>query len=233
VRAVGTNIDHARNYIKFLVSAVDLRGEHQLHKRNSFSWGVKVQNEQINGKINQWHLSDSADYTLPYPPTTPGDSVPFGDPARDLEFGEFNCLKTSHTLNTIRVTGFVQDTWKLDSDVDPRVTLTTGVRFHYWSYNNKFDASPRLSFLFKPHWKKEWSFWLKTGVYYQAPFYRELRNRHGELNSKIKSQFSYQAIVVSEYNFRIWNRPFKFTMEGYYKYMDNLISYYVDNIQIV
>jgi hypothetical protein len=87
--------------------------------------------------------------------------------------------------------------------------------------------------LFKPRWKRDWLFWLKTGVYYQAPFYRELRNRQGELNPNIKSQFSYQVILASEYNFKIWNRPFKLSMEGYYKYLDNLISYYLDNIQIV
>ena len=233
VRAVGTNIDHARNHITFLVSSAELRGAHQLHPRHNFTWGVKVQNEQISDKLNQWHLNDSAGYTLPYIFTTPGDTVHEGDSARILWFGKNNYLNTSNSLNTIRVTGFLQDTWKLDSEINPRFTLNAGVRLHYWTYNNRVDASPRVSLLYKPRWKKEWLFWLKTGVYYQAPFYRELRNRQGELNPKIKSQFSYQVILASEYNFQIWNRPFKFTMEGYYKYMDDLISYYVDNIQIV
>ena len=233
VRAVGTNIDHARNHITFLVSAAELRGAHQVHPRHNFSWGVKVQNEQINDKLNQWHLNDSAGYTLPFVFTTPGDSVPEDDPSRELWFGKNNYLNTSNSLNTIRVTGFLQDTWKLDGEINPRFTLNAGVRLHYWTYNNRVDASPRVSLLYKPHWKKEWLFWLKTGVYYQAPFYRELRNRQGELNNKIKSQFSYQVILASECNFKIWNRPFKFTMEGYYKYLDDLISYYVDNIQIV
>jgi hypothetical protein len=234
-RAVGTNIDHARNYIKFLVSAADIRGDHQLHKRNSLSWSVKVQNERINDKIYQWHLNDSAGYTLPYIPVTPSDSVgvPFDDPSRELVFGKFDYYNSSNSLNSVRLTGFVQDNWKLDRDIDPRFTLNTGIRFHYWSYNNEFNASPRVSLLYKPRWKKEWLFWLKTGVYYQTPFYREYRNRNGELNPNIKSQFSYQVILASEYNFRVLNRPFKLSMEGYYKYLDNLISYYLDNIQIV
>jgi hypothetical protein len=87
--------------------------------------------------------------------------------------------------------------------------------------------------LYKPRWKKEWLFWLKTGVYYQAPFYREMRDRDGKLNPDIKSQFSSQVILACEHNIKIWNRPLKLSMEGYYKYMDNLISYYLDNIQIV
>ncbi|MDR2972693.1 MAG: TonB-dependent receptor plug domain-containing protein [Bacteroidales bacterium] len=234
VRAVGTNIDHARNYINFFVSAADFRGEHQLHKRNSIFWGVKVQNERIKDELNQWHMNDSAGYTLPYIPNpNPGDSVPFGDPSRQLTLGEFNYYDASHFLNTIRITGFIQDTWKIDNDIKPRFTLNAGVRFHYWSYNKEFNASPRLSLLYKPRWKHDWLFWLKTGVYYQTPFYREFRDIQGKLNPNIKSQFSYQVILASEYNFKIWNRPFKFTMEGYYKYLDNLISYYVDNIQIV
>ena len=235
VRATGTSIDHARNYIKFLVSAADIRGDHKLHKRNSFSWSVKVQNEQINDKLNQWHLNDSAGYTLPNIPVTPSDSigVPMDDPSRDLVFGEFNYFNASNSLNTIRVTAFVQDSWKIDSDFDPRFTLNAGIRFHYWSYNNEFNIAPRISLLFKPRWKNNWSFWLKTGVYHQTPFYREFRNREGVLNPKIKSQFSYQAILASDYSFKLWNRPFKLSMEGYYKYLDNLISYYIDNIQIV
>ena len=234
--AVGTNIDHARNHIKFLVSAADIRGDHQLPKRNSLSWSVKVQNEQIHDKLYQWRVNDSAGYILPHTSLDTNflkEGMPYDDPSRELWFGNFNFLSASNTLNTIRVTGFVQDTWKIDRDVDPRFTLTGGVRFHYWSYNNEFTASPRAALLYKPRWKKEWLFWLKTGAYYQAPFYRELRNREGELNPHIKSQFSYQVILASEYNFKIWNRPFKLSMEGYYKHLDHLISYYLDNIQIV
>jgi hypothetical protein len=233
--AVGTNIDHARNYINFLVSAADVRGEHQLFKKNSFSWSIKVQNERIDDKINQWHLNDSAGYTLPYIPGTPSDSigVPFDDPSRDLVFGDFNYYYTSNSLNTMRLTAFLQNNWKLDNAIDPKFTLHTGLRFHYWSYNKEFNVSPRWSLLYKPRWKKDWSFWLKSGVYYQTPFYREYRDIEGVLNPDIKSQFSYQVILASEYNFKMWNRPFKLSMEGYYKYLDRLISYYVDNIQII
>jgi hypothetical protein len=229
--AVGTNIEHARNYLKFWVSAADIRGDHQLHPKSSFSWSVKVQNEQISDRLNQWHLFDSAGYTLPNIPTNPGDTVPAGDPSRELVLAHY--YNATNSLNTIRVTGFVQNNWKIDNSINPCFTLNTGVRFYYWSYNNDYNFSPRVSLLYKPHWEKEWSFWLKTGVYYQAPFYREYRDREGKLNPDIKSQFSYQVILASEYNFKIWNRPFKLTMEAYYKYLDRLISYYVDNLQLV
>ena len=233
--AVGIIMDHARNYLNFLVSTADFRGEHQLHKRSNLSWSVKVQSEIINDKIYKWHLNDSAGYVLPHiPATNPGDTVPFDDPSRLLDFGEFNFVnKPDNNVNSYRFSGFVQHEWKIDHDVNPRFTLNTGIRFHYWSYNKEFTPSPRVSLLFKPRWKKEWLFWLKTGVYYQAPFYREYRNREGELNPSIKSQFSYQVLLSSEYNFKLWNRPFKFTMEGYYKYLDQLVSYYLDNIQVV
>ena len=231
LRAYGGSLEHARNYLKFLVSAADIRGDHQLHKKSNFSWGVKVQNERINDRLNQWLMMDSSGYTLPHIPTHPGDTVPAGDPSRDLEVAYY--LNTANSLNTIRVTGFVQNQWKIDSEINPRFTLFNGLRFYYWSFNNDYNFSPRTSLLYKPRWKNEWLFWLKTGVYYQAPFYREYRDKEGTLNPNIKSQFSYHVILASEYNLRMWNRPFKLTMEAYYKYLDKLVSYYVDNLQII
>lgn len=90
-----------------------------------------------------------------------------------------------------------------------------------------------MGLLFNPKWKNDWSFWLKTGVYYQSPFYRELRKPDGSLNPDIRSQFSYQILFTADYDFVWWNRPFKFSAETYYKYMDRLISYQIDNVRII
>ncbi|MDR3047874.1 MAG: TonB-dependent receptor, partial [Bacteroidales bacterium] len=52
-------------------------------------------------------------------------------------------------------------------------------------------------------------------------------------NPDIKAQRSVQVVAATEYNFKLWRRPFKFTAEVYYKYLDNLISYNVENVKIV
>lgn len=234
VRAYGTYLEHARNHITSVVSAANIIGEHKLPFSNTLSWGVKVQNEYLQDQIKEWTMKDSSSYTLPIHPTTPGEAVPLDDPSRILSFYENDYLQSSNLLNTFRFTGYVQDTWKIDGDSMTHFILNGGVRFHYWTYNKKeFTVSPRLAFTYDPHWKHDWSFNLKTGIYYQPAFYREMRRSDGSLNPDIRSQRSFQVVAGTEYNFLIWRRPFKFTAEAFYKYMDRLISYTVDNVRIM
>lgn len=232
-RGYGTYLEHARNHITSIVSAADLRGDHKLPHSNTLSWGFKAQNEIIHDQIKEWTLLDSSGYTLPFIFNTPGEEVPLDDPSRILTIGDGNYLVSQNDLQTFRFTGFLQDTWNIDGDSLPHYILNAGVRFHYWTYNKKeFTASPRLSFIYNPHWQHDWIFTFRTGLYYQPAFYREMRYKDGTLNPDIRSQRSFQIVAGAEYNFKIWRRPFKFTSEAYYKYLDRLISYNIDNVQI-
>ncbi len=228
VRGYGTFLEHARNRLQAMVTSVDLRGRHQF-PHNRVEWGFKVQNEIINDHIKEWEMFDSSGYTIPCPPTTPGVAVPWDDPSRVLDFGTF--FTADNHLNTFRMNAFVQSVW----EIDPAGVwhLNSGLRLHYWTFNHELTASPRFILSCAPKWKHVWVFRLKAGSYYQPPFYREMRRPDGTLNSSIKSQHSYQVALSSDYDFRIWNRPFKLTAEAYYKYMTDLISYSVDNVQII
>ena len=233
-RAYGTYLEHARNYITSVVSAADLHGEHKLPFANTLSWGVKAQNEYIKDQIREWTMTDSSGYTLPMHTTPIGEAVPLDDESRILTFGDDAVLNADNMLNTMRFTGFIQDLWKIDGDSLPHYILNAGLRFHYWTYNKKeFTVSPRLAFVYNPHWQHDWLFTLKTGLYYQPAFYREMRYPDGTLNPDIQSQRSVHVVAGTEYNFQLWHRPFKFTAEAYYKYMDRLISYKLDNVRIV
>ena len=227
-RGVGTYLEHARNKLTALVTSVDFRGRHML-PRNKFEWGIKAQNEIITNRIREWNLKDSSGYTLPFIYTEPGETVAQDDEARMLNVNTFYTSK--NTLNTWRVTGFVQTTWSIDAK--ERFLLNAGLRFHYWTFNNECKVSPRFILTYHPLWKKDWIFRLKLGSYYQPAFYREMQRKDGTLNRNIKSQHSSQVAISSDYNFKIWNRPFKLTMEAYYKHLTNLISYSVDNVKIV
>ncbi len=233
VRGVGTFLEHTRNTLSAIVSSAYLYGEHKLYK-NVFSWGVKGQNEIINDKIKEWELIDSAGYSLPHlNPSSGGygNLIPFDDSSRLLLFPYF--LASTNNLNTYRITGFIQDVWHIDGDSATRFSLNSGIRFHYWTFNRELTVSPRLNFIYKPRWKSDWEFRFKTGLYYQSPFYREMRRVDGSLNQKVKSQRSVHVVASADYNFKIWRRPFKLTTEIYYKYMDRLIPYSVDNMKII
>ena len=230
-KGVGTFMRHARNYINSLISAVDVRGSHKLPKQNTLNWGVKLQHERIDDQLNEWNFTDSAGYILPVISTTPGEAVPFTDASRVLNINNYVFAKYQ-PLNTLRITGFVQDSWKFESKKGTSFILNGGVRLHYWTFNNEITASPRLSLVIKPNWKKDWEFRIKTGLYFQPPFYREMRDAQGVRHPETKSQQSYQLIFSSEYNFLMWRRPFKLTGECYFKWLNNLVSYTTNNMQI-
>jgi hypothetical protein len=75
-------------------------------------------------------------------------------------------------------------------------------------------------------------FRISGGYYYQPPFYREIRDLKGELHKDVKAQTSIHYVAGMDYNLKIWNRPFKLIAEGYYKKLDNLIPYEIDNVRI-
>jgi hypothetical protein len=228
IRGVGSFLEHTRNYLTAVVTSADLRGIHSF-TQNVVQWGFKVQNEIINDKIKEWELKDSSGYTLPFIYTEPGTQVAFEDPSRLLEFGSF--FIANNQINTYRLNGFVQSTWTIDKA--SKFVLNSGLRLHYWTFNQEFTISPRFILNYTPQWKYDWVFRLKAGSYYQPPFYREMRAADGTLNRNIRSQHSYQFALSTDFSFRMWKRPFKLTMEAYYKYMTDLISYSIDNVKII
>ncbi len=118
---------------------------------------------------------------------------------------------------------------------------TLGLRANYWDFNGQTIFSPRFSINFKPAWffahkndiyRRNVTFKFSTGFYYQPPFYREMRNLEGEINPEIRAQKSIHFIGGLDYTFFIWNRPFKFVSEIYYKHLADIIPYEVDNIRV-
>lgn len=224
-RGVGTYINHARNYLDARVFNLEQRGTFK-KGRSIVRWGVKYQNEQINDKVSEWRMLDSAGFSIPHP----WDSIGKTKSSQQLiELQEV--IKAKHNLNTSRYSGFVQNKWNLGTD-SLKVYFIAGVRANYWEYSEQLLFSPRVTFSVKPHWKSNVIFRLSSGIYYQPPFYREFRDFTGKLNQDIKAQRSVHYVAGSEWEFDAWRRPFKFVSEIYYKKFDNLIPYEVDNVRI-
>lgn len=224
-RGIGTYLDHARNYLNATILNAEHRGIYS-KGRSSLQWGVKAQYEAINDKMKEWKLVDSSDYSLPNPPDEIGNPNPTPSTPQ-LQ----NVLTSENNLVSGRLSAYVQNTWNLDDELN-RFNLTVGARVHYWTYNKTPLLSPRASFNYKPMWTRDITFRFATGIYFQPPFYKEFRDSKGNLNENIKAQRSVHVVLGSDWNLKIWKRPFKFVSEVYYKYLTNLIPYDVDNVRI-
>ena len=223
-RGVGTYINHARNSLNATVMNFQHSGDFNTEKVN-LTWGFRIQKEEIEDKISEWNLIDSAGFTLPHT----SDSVGYENPILQspLVVSVNDMLKTTINLSSYRNSGYIQ----YSKDIGT-FSLTSGFRGNYWSLNEELILSPRVSVSCIPNWERDVVFKGAAGIYYQPAFYRELRDFNGNINQNIKAQKSTHYILGADYLFYAWNRPFKWVSELYYKNLENLIPYKVDNVRI-
>lgn len=221
--SIGRYHEHARNRLNSNIMNVGHYGIAQL-KNNTLKWGATVQMEKINDKISEWEKRDSSGYSLPQ-----------GGGTVNLIANLFS----NNQLSSTRISGYLQDNFKFRTK-QGLFTLVGGIRGSFWSYNKEFILSPRVSLGFTPTFDQDLTFRLASGLYYQSPFYKELRttvqdefgNSIIQLNDKLKSQRSIHVILGGDYTFRASGRNFKISADMYYKKLDNLNPYTVDNVKI-
>ena len=217
---VGRYHEHARNRLKIGVMSLGLSG-HTAIRRHNLSYGVNFSHQTIMERAREWELRDSAGYTLP----TDGQHI------RMI----YN-LSSHQDLSTTRMAFYVADSYRLQTS-SGYFAFNGGLRFSYWDFNKEFLVSPRLNVAFVPERNSS----LTLRFYYQQPFYKEFRqpltdaegNTTINLNAEIKSQQSLHFILGGDYTFRMFNRPFKFSGEAYYKKLNKLIPYEIDNLKVV
>ena len=214
--------EHARNTLQASMITLAHNGEWK-HERNSLKWGVSGQIEMVSDRISEWEWRDSLGYSLPN---------------TDKEMTLFYTMKGTTRMLNGRIQAYAQNTHHWNTD-HGKVYLTAGMRLNYWTFTNEVLPSPRVSVVWMPGWKRDMTFRVATGLYYQAPFYKELRQTVQEngiyrihLNTQLKAQRSYQLVMGTDYYFRAWGRPFKFTAEAYGKWIDRMESYTVDNVRV-
>ena len=213
---IGRFIDHARNSFQANVLAIHHKGSLKLNSSN-LSWGIKLQNERIHDRMNEWKMVDSAGYSIPYT----GHTVNLSQ-----------CIIVDNELNTIRTSGHLL--YKRNFILSrSSIETEAGVRAQYWSFNHQFILSPRISLMLDPEWEKDVKFRFATGFYYQPAFYKEIRDENGWINKNIKAQQSIHFLAGSILDFRVGNRPFRFSTNIYYKDLQFLIPYKIDNVRII
>jgi hypothetical protein len=225
-QGVGGFLDHARNYLQASVYNAEHKGHLDLGK-HYLQWGAKYQHEIIYDRLNEWELIDSAGYTIPEPPFTTGDPAPVYNPQMEL----FSAYRTDTSFQSNRYSAFLQNTWNIRFG-RANAFVVAGMRATYWDINNQLVFSPRASLSLRPHWQKDILFRFSAGYYQQPPFYRELRDLQGRINPNVRAQKSIHFVAGLDWDFRAWDRPFKFITEAYYKILDDLVPYTVDNVRI-
>ena len=220
---VGKYHEHARNRLKINVFNVGLKGNIGI-SHNNISYGFNYRRDDMYERSREWQWRDSAGYSLPHIAN---------------EVNVIYNLSSKNDIKTSRFAGYLQDTYKLylGSGI---LSVNAGVRVSHWDFNKETLISPRFSIGYVPANHTNFSLRLAGGIYYQAPFYKEYRitkldsvgNSYIALNPDIKSQRSTQIIMGGDYTFRAFDRPFKFTTELYYKHLDHLNSYEVDNLKV-
>ena len=220
-RGVGKYMNHARNSLNATVTNLSHIGNYN-NESLKFDWGIRMQKEEIEDKISEWNLIDSAFFNFPHPNDNIGGN---SDPNQEIIMSEL--LKTQINLSSYRNSGYMQ----ISKDIG-NFTINGGTRGSYWTYNEELLMSPRISLAYAPIWEKDIVLRAASGIYYQSPFYKELRTPEGTLNNNIKAQKSTHYVFGTDYLFYSWGRPFKWITEIYYKELENLIPYKVDNVRI-
>ncbi len=220
----GGQINHARNDLDLRVLGAQIRMDYDWNVNRTLSWGMKFQREEIEDFQTEWQLIDSVGYSIPRPPYSIGELD-----GSDLLLDYY--VSSRVQLKSQRINGFIQyeDRYYWG---DTKVLLNAGIRATYWDFNKEFDLSPRVQLSLKPNWSRNMHFRIQTGLYYQPPFYKEIRRLDGTINPDIRSQQSFHFIVSNDYFLDIWERPFKLTTEAYYKAIKHLIPYFIDNVRI-
>ena len=220
----GGQIDHARNDLLARTYGSQLRVKFSPNANTDIEVGAKFEKEMLKDLTNEWQLVDSLGYSTPRTYLNPGVLD-----ASDLKL-KYN-ISGNNEINPTRISGYAQFSKKLYWG-ENRVFINGGVRAQQWSFNKETLISPRAQFAIKPDWDADMLFRISGGVYYQAPYYKEIKDLDGTFNENIKAQKSIQLILANDYEFKMVDRPFKLTTELYYKKMNDLIPYYIDNVRI-
>ena len=202
---IGTNYYSGRNVLNAQLLNAESRNEVIINENNIMEFGIGYANHDFEDILNEYEFIDSADYV----------SIT-------------EAVKAESDLNYSRVQGY----WQNNTLINTNHSLTYGFRMFYQDFNKELLISPRIQYSWNPVWWPNGYLRASTGIYQQAPFYREFRNNKGEINQGLKAQKSFHSIIGMDINFSRWGRPFKFTTEVYYKYLWDVNPYDIENVRI-
>jgi hypothetical protein len=212
---IGSNQNFARDNLNIHLYNFSHKG--YLNKGNQYlQWGLSAELQTIQDQLHEWSYEDSVGYSLPLVPGT-----------LDLN----NVVNGNNNLQIGRFAGFFQDNISFKNN--PAFTLQAGARVNYNSFTHQFLISPRMGVSWKPkNGQQDIIYKAALGIYDQPPFYRELRAPDGTINPAVRAQQSLQATVGFDINFHQNDKPFRLSVEAYYKDLWNVNPYNINNVSI-
>ncbi|MCA6421856.1 MAG: carboxypeptidase-like regulatory domain-containing protein [Flavobacterium sp.] len=237
-RGIGTQLNHARNDLDALIINAEVKGTHFLkNKKHQIDWGFKYTREDIRDRIVEWEVIDSAGFSINPPIIDIPNDQPYNPYVGPLV--PYQNVRATNFIDINRLSGFAQ--WNTKTSLgNSQFWITAGARFHSWIVSgdnittgkSQTVFSPRAQLALKPDWDKDMLFRLSLGYYHQPPFYRELRDLNGVVNPNVKAQQSIHFVLSNDYNFLMNNRKFKLVTEAYYKTMNDVNTYTLENVRI-
>lgn len=232
---VGSQLTHARNKLDALIVNLEHKGNLLLNE-HQIDYGMKITHEDIRDRLREYEVIDSAGFSLRPPLPNFRNNQPYQPFEAPLI--PYNAVRAQNETQINRISGFLQ--WSKRATLgNHEAWMNVGIRNHTWTVNGDgFSSesgsvvSPRAQFAIKPDWEKDLVLRLSGGLYYQPPFYRELRDYSGKVNPEVKAQQALHLVLGNEYSFRLWERPFKLISEAYYKDLNNLNTYTLENVRI-
>ncbi len=234
-RAIGTQLNHARNDLDAFIVNTEVKGNHAI-KDHQVEWGFKYTREDIKDRIVEWEVIDSAGFSINPPKVTPANDQPYNPYVGPLLPYQSVRAKNFATIN--RLSAYAQ--WSFKNKLGNNdVWYNAGIRAQQWQVTGQniegkaqTILTPRAQVAIKPDWDRDMVFRFSTGLYYQPPFYRELRDQQGVVQPNVKAQKSIHFVISNDYSFKLWQRPFKLVTEAYYKTMTDINPYTLENVRI-
>ena len=234
---IGSQLTHARNDLDAFIVNAEHRGDYKIDDESTVEWSVKYTHEDIRDRLVEYEIIDSAGFSIRPPRFSEPNPQPY-----DPFTGPLTAFENIRALNFIKINrlqAFAQYSKRTDWD-GHEVFYNAGLRSHTWTVSGdgvtdsktQTVFSPRAQFAIKPDWEKDMMFRAAAGLYYQPPFYRELRDSSGTVQPNVKAQQSFHIVLGNEYSFQIWERPFKLVTEAYYKGMTDVNPYTLENVRI-
>jgi hypothetical protein len=233
---IGSQLTHARNNLDAVIVNVEHKGDYKIDEESTLEWSAKYTHEDIRDRLVEWEVIDSAGFSINPPNIDAFNDQPYSPYEGPLV--AFQNVRATNKVLIDRLQAYLQYS-KRTKLGEHDVFYNAGVRVHNWNVSG--DAieskshtvfSPRAQFAIKPNWEKDMLFRFAAGMYYQPPFYRELRDSSGVVQPDVKAQKSVHFVLGNEYSFELWDRPFKLVSEAYYKSLSDVNPYTLENVRI-